>query len=357
VGVDATIEGLVPAGVYHYRLHVSYAGGSVSGADVTFATVGAAPTVYVGEPSNITQSSASLNASVNPNGTATTCRFEYGASASYGASVPCSLPVGEGRAPVPVSASLSSLAANSAYHFRVVAANVNGTSYGPDQALALLPPAPSAKTLLPSAITHTSARLNATVNANGAALTSCEFEFESADTLVPCAPHPAPPLIGAVAVSASVTGLAPGARFRYRIIAANAGGSTYGSLVEFVSLPTTAQLASRNAARLVSARLHVPADGEIHAKLACPAAHRARCRGTITLSTEARGVRGRTRTLATGTFGVRAGGVVALRLHPTGFARHLLSHQGILHARATVRTTGSGGTSGIWRAAVVLTPS
>ena len=51
--VSAPISGLTQGTLYHFRLHVTYAGGSAVGADVTFTTLGAAPSVYAGEPSNV----------------------------------------------------------------------------------------------------------------------------------------------------------------------------------------------------------------------------------------------------------------------------------------------------------------
>ena len=57
-----------------------------------------APTVVTERATSITQTSATLNASVNPNaGNVTECKFEYGTSASYGASAPCSALPGERR--------------------------------------------------------------------------------------------------------------------------------------------------------------------------------------------------------------------------------------------------------------------
>ncbi len=92
------------------------------------------PVVVTGGVSLVTPGSASVGATVDPNsGEVNECRFEYGATEAYGASVPCSASPGSGERPVTVSASLTSLAANSTYHYRIVAASVGGTSYGSDQ--------------------------------------------------------------------------------------------------------------------------------------------------------------------------------------------------------------------------------
>jgi hypothetical protein len=93
-----------------------------------------APTVVTGAATSITQSSATLNATVNPNNqTVSDCHFDYGTSTLYGASVPCATLPGSGMSPVAVSAALTGLSANTTYHFQIVATNPSGTSAGADQ--------------------------------------------------------------------------------------------------------------------------------------------------------------------------------------------------------------------------------
>jgi phospholipase C len=102
--------------------------------------------------SSITSSSATLSATVNPNGSEVSdCRFEYGTSASYEASVPCSPEPGAGESPVAVTAKLEGLAASTSYHFRIVASNANGSSQGEDQMFTTLPPAPIVSSVSPTA--------------------------------------------------------------------------------------------------------------------------------------------------------------------------------------------------------------
>src|SRR5207302_4072280 len=110
-------------------------------------------------------------ASVNPNGaTATSCRFEYGTTSSYGLSVPCATLPGSGTSAVAVSAQLQGLSPGTPYHFRIVTSNAGGTGSGTDRTLTTLPNPPSVKTATASALTQTSATLNATINPNGGAI-------------------------------------------------------------------------------------------------------------------------------------------------------------------------------------------
>ena len=92
------------------------------------------PSVETGAASTVEQTTAMLNATVNPNeGTVSDCHFEYGTSASYESSVPCASLPGSGSNPVEVSATLARLSENVTYHVRIVATNPGGASVGTDQ--------------------------------------------------------------------------------------------------------------------------------------------------------------------------------------------------------------------------------
>lgn len=91
-----------------------------------------APTVTTGTASNVAQTTATLNGTVNPNGSATTCHFEYGLTTSYGTNTPNDTSPGAGTSAVPVSANISGLTASTLYHFRLVCSNSGGTTNGAD---------------------------------------------------------------------------------------------------------------------------------------------------------------------------------------------------------------------------------
>ncbi len=106
---------------------------SGAGAAWAFADVVHPPTVVTGAASAVSTSSATLGATVNPNGqTVTDCHFNYGTTTAYGASVPCATAPGSGSVPVPVSAEVSGLSPGATYHFQIVATNATGTSEGAD---------------------------------------------------------------------------------------------------------------------------------------------------------------------------------------------------------------------------------
>jgi len=123
-----------PAGTGTVDVTVHTQGGisPITPADQFSYTPGA-PIAITEPASGITQTSATLNASVNPDGgLVTLCTFEYGLTASYGQSAPCTPPPGGGTTAVPVSAALEGLAEGPTYHFRISATNAGGTSPGGD---------------------------------------------------------------------------------------------------------------------------------------------------------------------------------------------------------------------------------
>ncbi len=77
--------------------------------------------------------SATLKGLVNPGGVATTYKFEYGTTTSYGSSVPASpKSIGSGIDDVQVSETIKT-EPEVTYHYRVVATNSKGTFYGEDK--------------------------------------------------------------------------------------------------------------------------------------------------------------------------------------------------------------------------------
>jgi hypothetical protein len=153
VNSATSITATSPSGAGTVDVTVTTPGGTSSTSPADHFSYAPLPTVMTEPASAITQNSATLNATVNPNGGGITeCKFEYG-STSYGSSVTCSPMPGSGTSPVAVSASVSSLSPNMTYHFRVVAKNASGTSPGSDLTFKTpaepVPPSPSPSTLPP----------------------------------------------------------------------------------------------------------------------------------------------------------------------------------------------------------------
>ena len=131
VPLAATLSGLAPCATYHYRSTATSTGGTATGSDATFQTSCTAPTVTTSPATGVTTTSATLNGTVNPNGSATTATFEWGPTASYG-STTAAQSIGSGSSAVALTATLSGLAPCATYHYRATATSSGGTVAGSD---------------------------------------------------------------------------------------------------------------------------------------------------------------------------------------------------------------------------------
>jgi len=94
---------------------------------------GIAPSATTLPASAITSQGATLNGSVNPNGSITTAWFEWGTTTNYG-SFAGSTNLANNSSPTPMQAFLTSLMPGTIYYFRVAATNTAGSNYGADEA-------------------------------------------------------------------------------------------------------------------------------------------------------------------------------------------------------------------------------
>jgi len=132
VSVNGSIAELNFNTIYYFRVVATNSLGTGYGSDKTFTTNSLMPTVSTLSPTLVTENSATLNAIVNPNGIATTYYFEYGADTSYGSTTVASS-AGSGTSSISVNAAISDLISETTYHYRLVATNSEGTSYGDDK--------------------------------------------------------------------------------------------------------------------------------------------------------------------------------------------------------------------------------
>jgi hypothetical protein len=126
-----------------------------------------APGASTNPATKIASFSATLNGTVNPNGFTTSVHFQYGTTTSYGSTT--SNQSYSGNTTRAISANISGLAANTTYHFRIVAANSHGTRYGGDRTFTTLGPTgpPVVVTNPATLIASFSATLNGSVDPHG----------------------------------------------------------------------------------------------------------------------------------------------------------------------------------------------
>jgi hypothetical protein len=137
--VSIPVSGLAAGTTYHFRIVASNATGSTAGGDQTFTTTGP-PAVRTGSATGTTPTGSTLTGSVDSRGHSTSWFFEYGLKTSYGSRTSTRSQSSSGGARS-VSEAIAGLTAGTAYHFRLVATNGSGTTFGADSVFTTTGPA------------------------------------------------------------------------------------------------------------------------------------------------------------------------------------------------------------------------
>jgi hypothetical protein len=229
--VSAAVSGLTPETTYHYRVVASNSVDANAGADMTFTTH-AVRGLSTDPATEVTPNGATLNGSFDPAGADTHYYFEWGATTSYEnvTVAPPGVEVKASSGTVHVSAPIDGLSTNTKYHYRIVASNNIGTSYGEDMVVATdPPPIPIVAETAAHAVTDRGATLEASVNPNFGE-TFYSFEYGRASSY-----GDETPLTGPIGpdgklhpVGADLSGLFPGTTYHYRVVALNFGGTVHG---------------------------------------------------------------------------------------------------------------------------------
>ncbi len=184
------------------------------------------PTVETGTVSNLTGTSATLNATVDPKELEVeSCVFEWGETTEpYDHTTPCaesSAQIGEGNAPVPVHADISGLSGGATYHFRIVAANANGANEGQDKVF-FTPAPPLISEEAAQSVSRTEATLIFKVNPRNFA-TTYHLEYGKAGQPYELSTNERG--VGADGTDHALTftleGLTPGTAYHWRVVASN----------------------------------------------------------------------------------------------------------------------------------------
>ena len=196
------------------------------------------PTVSTDPATDITTTSATLNGQVDPGGIQSSYRYEYGLDTNYGSTTdPVDAGSGTGASSAPQE--VAGLDPNTTYHYRIVGSNSSGPILGEDQSFTTVAAPPvvgSAAEVL--AITPTSVRVHGSVDPNHSATsfhveygTSTSYGSATADESAGDSPADTP-------VDTSLTGLAPGTLYHYRIVADNGTpGAAPGPDGTFITAP------------------------------------------------------------------------------------------------------------------------
>ena len=227
---------------YHYRVDATNANGTHRGLDQTFTTH-AVRNVATDPPTNVTQTNATLNGSFNGDGSDTHYYFEWGTDTSVTGIRPPPLPeptrarhgtnfgIGRHKRPLRLRPGLPR------YHYRLVATNSVGTTFGPDRVFNSAPePPPSSAARRPQTSLQ---RAPGSRRASTPGWAIRPMSSSTAWTRRTAPQTDMSPSIGsddtAHAVTSVLGGLTPGTTYHFRAVAINFGGTTPGPDVTFTT--------------------------------------------------------------------------------------------------------------------------
>jgi len=238
--VSQALSELHAGATYFFRLVAENENGSNYGVIKEFETQTAVEGLSTGPVANLQPHSATLTGTLSPNGLDAHYYFQWGATAAYGneSPAPPGTDAGEGAGAVATHTDLAGLAPNTTYHYRLVAANSLGSTFGQDKAFTTSGP-PRITYKSTSAIGHETGTLNAEVNP-GELETTYRFQYGESTAYgieVPSGGASIGSGAGPVAVSAPLSALKLGVTYHFRVVAENSAGTTIGSDQKFTTIP------------------------------------------------------------------------------------------------------------------------
>jgi MYXO-CTERM domain-containing protein len=256
VALAQPLTGLTPATTYYFCAIAQSSIGTSLGAVLSFTTPAAPPSVTTQAASSILDVSATLNASVNPNGSPTTGWFRYSTvnpgtcNDTFGTRAPTSggTALGGASSPVAESQGITGLTAGTTYYFCALASSAIGNSVGSVLSFTTAS-LPVVTTTAATALTSTSATLNGSANPNLSAATGW-FRYDPVnpgacnDTFGTRAPASGGSTLGAggaaVAYGQALAGLTSATTYYFCAIAQNAVGTSFGAVLTFTTAATPA---------------------------------------------------------------------------------------------------------------------
>jgi gliding motility-associated-like protein len=254
--ISGNVSGLTPSTTYYFRASATNAGGTASGATLSFTTAAppVAPVVTTEPATDITTTTATLNGTVNArNFTTTALSIRYSTvkadvDGGGGTSVVVAPTSVSGNVSTTISGNVSGLTPSTTYYFIASATNAGGTANGATLSFTTATPipAPSVITLPATQIALTTATINGSVNANGSQTSQITLKYSTIRSEVDAGNGLTPLVIpsyisgnATTPISAKLSGLLPNTTYFYRAAATTPGGFRTGVTLSFTTLSKT----------------------------------------------------------------------------------------------------------------------
>ena len=257
VAVEAAVSGLAESTTYYVAVFAKNADGESLSEEHQFTTLPTAPHSNGVAPVDVTNTSATMEGFVTPNGSEVTeCYFEYGTEPdSLANHALCSPSPGSGTEPVAVSAHVEDLPESSAVYYRLVSKNAFGSDSTVREHLLTLPNEPNATGEPANPVGRTTATLQGKVNPHESLVEQCYFKWGAtsvSEHTTPCSSLPGSGN-GSVRVSAPIEGLSESTTYFYKLVATNVFGENESGQRNFTTEPTAPRVQLRKTTE-VSAR-------------------------------------------------------------------------------------------------------
>ncbi len=238
--VTAALSELQAGATYFFRIVAENENGSSYGLLRELTTPTAVEKLSTGPVKSLQPDSATLSGSLAPNGFDARYYFQWGTSTSYGnqSPEPPGTDAGSEKGAVAAETAISGLAPNTIYHYRLIATNSFGTTFGQDQQFTTSGP-PRITSKPTTGIGHETATLNGEVNPDQLETT---YRFQYGETTAYGSEAPIGGAgIGAggkpIPVAAPLSGLKLGVTYHFRLVAENSAGTTTGPDQSFTTVP------------------------------------------------------------------------------------------------------------------------
>ena len=238
IPMSSTVSNLTPNTTYSFRVGAVNVAGFVNSNVISFTTASnpstPVPTISGVSASSITSNSATLNGSVNPNGSPTSAWFDFNSN-NYGTQNNLT-----GNVAIPLTYALTGLTPNTSYSYRIEAINGNGAAIGlvvNFTTLNVSPNAPIVTTISPATnITQTTATISGIVDPNGGGSTTVDFMLNGSPVAI-CNQT----ILVPSTLNCNLTGLTLSTTYSYFVTATNANGTTNGTTFQFTTLNAQGQ--------------------------------------------------------------------------------------------------------------------